>query len=90
MTAGSYECRFLQQNPALLCVALRVDNSVLITLANCYPPKLHRAGTSVDHRLRDDDGRRQKDSTPVKIPVQTKVYVTTFNKTDAKNMKDKT
>ena len=47
-----------------------------------------RAGRGVGRRRRDDDGRREKDPTPVQIPMQTKAYVNTFNRIDKKNMKD--
>lgn len=72
-----------------MCVALWADNSVLATLANCFPPILLQAGNGVDRRLRDDNGMQEKEPTPVKIPLQTKSYLKTFGIIDKKNMKDK-
>ena len=71
-----------------LCVALWADNNVVVTLANCCSPTLLRAGDGVDRRKRGNDGVREQDPTPVKIPLQTKKYVKTFGKIDNKNMKD--
>ena len=71
-----------------LCVALWADNNVVATLSNCYPPRLLRSGEGVNRRLRGDDGHREMNSTPVKVPLQTKVYVDTFDRIDKKNLKD--
>ena len=38
--------------------------------------------------MRGEDGIRDKESTAVKIPLQTKVYVNEFGKINKKNLKD--
>ena len=88
MTRGSYECKFFYHKKLPLCVALWADNNAVATLSNCYPPRMLRAGEGVDRRMRGENGVRDRHSTAVKIPLQTKVYVSEFDKIDKKNLND--
>ena len=69
-----------------LCVALWGDNSIVATLSNHHPPRTLKAGVGVGRRLKDSNGRREKDPTPVQIPFQTKKYVQQFHRIDKINL----
>ena len=71
-----------------LCVALWADNNIVATLTNMYGPIILSEDDGVFRRKRNETGGRDKDGTAVKIPIQTKKYVSTFSSIDQRNMKD--
>ena len=88
MKKGTYECKFFVHETLPLCVALWADNNIVQTLTNMYPPAVLTEDEGVFRRKRNADGGRDRISSAVKIPLQTKAYVSDFDKIDKRNLAD--
>ena len=88
MKIGTYECNLFVHQSLPLCVALWTDNNIVATLTNMYGPIIMAEDDGVFRHKKKEDGGRDKDSTAVKIPAQTKKYVYTFSSIDQRNNKD--
>ena len=85
---GTHECKFFCHKTKPICLALWTDNCIVATPTNCYSPIPLPSGDGVNPCMRSEDGSRDKQATPAKIPPQTKVYVSEFGKINRKNFKD--
>ena len=87
MKNGTYELVCWQHNNKPLVFAAWGDNNVVKTLLNCHGPEILPAGDGVSRRRRGNDGtrERERESTEVSCPVQTKYYCQTFHLTDKGN-----
>jgi hypothetical protein len=79
MKKGTYESVCWQHNNKLLVFAAWGDNSIIKTLSNCHGPEILRAGDGVSWKRRGEDGKRERESTEVSCPAQTKYYCQTFH-----------
>ena len=90
MKKGTYECVCYQHNTLPLCVALWVDNNIVTALSNYHSPAILAEGEGMMRRKKADDGKRDRESSPVKCPAQNRTYSLTFHQIDKSNQKEAT
>ena len=82
---ATYGCKFFVHEYLPLCVALWSDNNIVTTLSNHHAPVVLTEEEGIFRRKRDADGKREKISSAVKIPEQTKAYMSDFRQIDQRN-----
>ena len=82
MTINSFETTLVQHNSLPLLFSIWADNNFVRTLSNFHPPQIIEGGIK---RRRKIDGRREREQTPVRVPVQQKYYSDTFHLIDKGN-----
>ena len=88
MKKDTYTCKFSAYKTLPLCVALQADSNIVCTLTNQHSPIVLTEDEGVFRRKRNADGGRDRLSSAVKIPLQTKAYVSDFDKIDKRNLVD--
>jgi len=85
LKVGTYESIFWQHRMLNLCYVVWSDNNKVKTLSNIYSPDVLEVGLGMLRKMRNVDGKRDRDKSEVPCPVQMKDYCETYHLIDKEN-----